>query len=52
MPPTTIRPATALAARQLGRSFIGIEISEPFCDLARARIVAAAAESAAKELEE
>ncbi|MEV4170118.1 site-specific DNA-methyltransferase [Nonomuraea sp. NPDC049709] len=43
---------TALAAWQLGRSFIGIEISEPFCDLARARIVAAAAESAAKELEE
>ncbi|GAA3624580.1 site-specific DNA-methyltransferase [Nonomuraea rosea] len=31
---------TALAAQQLGRPFIGIEISEPFCDLARARIVA------------
>jgi DNA modification methylase len=34
---------TALAAQQLGRPFIGIEISEPFCDLARARIVADAA---------
>ncbi|MGP4102288.1 DNA methyltransferase [Nonomuraea sp. KM90] len=42
---------TALAARQLDRSFIGIEISEPFCDLARARIVAAAAESSPEEPE-
>ncbi|MEV4080522.1 DNA-methyltransferase [Nonomuraea fuscirosea] len=43
--PFTGAATTALAARQLDRSFIGIEISEPFCDLARARIVAAAAES-------
>ncbi|MGW0804765.1 DNA-methyltransferase [Nonomuraea sp. NPDC002799] len=43
---------TALAARQLDRSFIGIEISEPFCDLARARIVAdtAAAEPPTREV--
>ncbi|MFC5830367.1 DNA-methyltransferase [Nonomuraea insulae] len=40
---------TALAARQLNRSFIGIEISEPFCDLARARVVAAEAESTPEE---
>ncbi|MEU1389997.1 MULTISPECIES: site-specific DNA-methyltransferase [unclassified Nonomuraea] len=36
---------TALAARQLNRSFIGIELSEPFCELARARILAAVADS-------
>jgi site-specific DNA-methyltransferase (cytosine-N4-specific) len=31
---------TALAARQLGRKFIGIEINPEFCDLARARMLA------------
>ncbi|MFI6326497.1 DNA-methyltransferase [Nonomuraea sp. NPDC050556] len=42
---------TALAARQLERQFIGIELSEAFCDLARARIVAAAADLGAEEAE-
>ncbi len=36
---------TALAARRLGRRFVGIEISEQFCDLARARIAADAEKS-------
>ncbi|MBT2233202.1 site-specific DNA-methyltransferase [Nonomuraea sp. NEAU-A123] len=42
---------TALAARQLDRRFLGIEISEAFCDLARARIVAAAADPRVEESE-
>ncbi|MEU5867119.1 DNA methyltransferase [Nonomuraea sp. NPDC047529] len=40
---------TAIAARQLNRSFIGIELSEPFCELARARLLAAVADSTAGE---
>nr|WP_276206405.1 site-specific DNA-methyltransferase [Thermoactinospora rubra] len=42
---------TALAARQLGRRFVGIELNEAFCDLARARLVAAGAEADSREAE-
>ncbi|GAA2324105.1 site-specific DNA-methyltransferase [Nonomuraea roseoviolacea subsp. roseoviolacea] len=42
---------TALAARQLGRPFVGIEINEGFCDLARARILAATAQAQGEETE-
>ncbi|GIH51243.1 site-specific DNA-methyltransferase (cytosine-N4-specific) [Microbispora rosea] len=35
---------TALAARQLGRQFIGIELNADYCALAKARLLAAGAE--------
>jgi DNA modification methylase len=50
--PFTGAATTALAARQLDRPFIGIELSEPFCDLARARIVAASAEPSSRDRDE
>ncbi|MBO3752581.1 hypothetical protein J5X84_41570 [Streptosporangiaceae bacterium NEAU-GS5] len=32
---------TGIAARQLGHFFTGIELNAPYCDLARARLLAA-----------
>ncbi|GAA2302165.1 hypothetical protein GCM10010149_59380 [Nonomuraea roseoviolacea subsp. roseoviolacea] len=42
---------TALAARQLDRSFVGIDINQAFCDLARARILSAGAQAGGEEAE-
>ncbi|NRQ37683.1 site-specific DNA-methyltransferase [Nonomuraea sp. NN258] len=43
---------TGIAARQLGRRFRGIELNAAYCDLARARLAAAAAEGAPPEAED
>ncbi|MBN6050789.1 site-specific DNA-methyltransferase, partial [Nonomuraea sp. RK-328] len=42
---------TALAARQLDRSFVGIDINQAFCDLARARILSAGAQAGGEAAE-